>query len=276
MISRAPDGERSRPGVWRRRGTAHAPLAPMQAGAGRSVRGVSRSHRRNRRMRARRRSSSAQARRRPRRSPGVADYRRKIAMLTASFAIALFQLQPERRASAAITPRPIVSIAATMRPSRPSSRSASATMRIFGVAVGEARRRARAILTLIAMRIERADARKGARGRAADAGVAMHDQRRAAIPAAHEFRQIGDVLLVRHDVAVERRADVVQPQPEMIFRRDTALGRSMRTSSPSSDTTCRAPVSSTVSCSSASGADVNHRIRCFICELDIGMSRHIV
>ena len=43
-------------------------------------------------------------------------------------------------------PRPMVSIAATMRPSRPSSRSASDTMRMFGVAVGEARRSARAML----------------------------------------------------------------------------------------------------------------------------------
>ena len=48
-------------------------------------------------------------------------------------------------ASAAKTPRPMVSIAAIMRPSRPSSRSASETMRIFGVAVGEARRSACAI-----------------------------------------------------------------------------------------------------------------------------------
>ena len=91
-------------------------------------------------------------------------------------------------ASAAMTPRPMVSIAATMRPSRPSSRSASETMRIFGVAVGEARRSACAMLVLVAMRIERADAGEGARGRAADAGEAMHHERRAAVPAAHEIR----------------------------------------------------------------------------------------
>ena len=46
-------------------------------------------------------------------------------------------------ASTAKSPRPIVSIAAIMRPSRPSRRSASETMRMFGVAVGEARRSAR-------------------------------------------------------------------------------------------------------------------------------------
>ena len=45
----------------------------------------------------------------------------------------------------AMTPRPMVSIAATMRPLRSSSRSASETIRIFGVAVGEARRSACAI-----------------------------------------------------------------------------------------------------------------------------------
>ena len=91
-------------------------------------------------------------------------------------------------ASSANSPRPIVSIAATMRPSRPSRRSASDTMRMFGVAVGEARRKASAMLVLVAMRIERADGGIGARGRAADAGIAVHHQRRAAIPAAHEFQ----------------------------------------------------------------------------------------
>src|SRR4029077_9481927 len=38
----------------------------------------------------------------------------------------------------------------------------------------------------IAVRIERADCSKSARGRTADAGIAMDDQRRAAVPAAHE------------------------------------------------------------------------------------------
>src|SRR5262249_38203456 len=48
-------------------------------------------------------------------------------------------------ASYAISPRPMASIAATMRPSRPSTRSASATRRPLGVAVAEARRSACAI-----------------------------------------------------------------------------------------------------------------------------------
>ena len=49
-------------------------------------------------------------------------------------------------ASVVMTPRPMVSIAATMRPLRPSSLSASDTMRMFGVAVGEAWRSACAML----------------------------------------------------------------------------------------------------------------------------------
>ncbi len=50
----------------------------------------------------------------------------------------------------------------------------------------------------------------------------MHHQRGAAVPAADEIQKIGDVLLCRHDIAIERRADVVQPQPEVIFRLDGA------------------------------------------------------
>ena len=48
----------------------------------------------------------------------------------------------------------------------------------------------------------------------------MHHQGTAAVPAAHEADQIGDMLLARHDVAVERRGNIMQPQPQMIFRRD--------------------------------------------------------
>ena len=95
-------------------------------------------------------------------------------------------------------------------------------MRMFGVAVGEAQAQGLRDACLVAMRIERADAGIGARGGAADAGEAVHHQRRPSIPAAHEFQQIGDVLLVRHDVAVERSGNIVEPQPEMIFRRDAA------------------------------------------------------
>src|SRR5207302_4681025 len=47
-------------------------------------------------------------------------------------------------ASKAKAPRPIESMAATMRPLRPSMRSASETMRALGVAVAEARRSAAA------------------------------------------------------------------------------------------------------------------------------------
>src|SRR5258708_32750235 len=46
---------------------------------------------------------------------------------------------------------------------------------------------------LVAMRIERADGRKGARGRTADTGIAVHHQRRAAIPAAYEVQDLLDM-----------------------------------------------------------------------------------
>jgi hypothetical protein len=45
-----------------------------------------------------------------------------------------------------MAPRPMDSMAAIMRPLRPSTRSAIATMRLFGVAVGEARRNSRAMV----------------------------------------------------------------------------------------------------------------------------------
>ena len=48
----------------------------------------------------------------------------------------------------------------------------------------------------------------------------MHHQGAAAVPAAHESDQIGDVFLAGHDVAVERRGNIVQPKPQMILRRD--------------------------------------------------------
>ena len=59
-------------------------------------------------------------------------------------------------------------------------------------------------------------------GGAADAGIAMHHQRRAAIPTAHEFYQFDDVLLRRMGVAVDRRGDVVHAEDEMVAGRNAA------------------------------------------------------
>ena len=50
---------------------------------------------------------------------------------------------------------------------------------------------------LVAARIERAGRDEGAGGRAADAGIAMHHQRRRAVPAAHEVEEPGDMLVGR-------------------------------------------------------------------------------
>ena len=94
-------------------------------------------------------------------------------------------------------------------------------MRIFGVAVGEACRNACAMLSssrcgLSAQTLAKALAVE------ADAGIAMHHERRAAIPSAHEFQQIGDMILVRHDVTIDRRGNVMQPQPEVVLLDDGA------------------------------------------------------
>ena len=69
---------------------------------------------------------------------------------------------------------------------------------------------------LVAMRIERADRGKGARGRAADAGIAMHHQRRAAVPAAHEVQDLLDMGIRRRDKAVDLFGDVVHLHFQMI------------------------------------------------------------
>src|SRR5271155_2583839 len=69
------------------------------------------------------------------------------------------------------------------------------------------------------MRIERADAGKGARRRAADAHVTMHHEWRFAVPAAYEIQKRRDMLLARHDVALEWGGNVVQAEPKMMLRR---------------------------------------------------------
>src|ERR1700722_4427072 len=55
----------------------------------------------------------------------------------------------------------------------------------------------------VAVRIERAHGGKGARGRTADAGITMHDQWRAPIPAAYEIQHLLDMDLGRRDKAFD-------------------------------------------------------------------------
>ncbi len=92
--------------------------------------------------------------------------------------------------------------ALVMRPLRPSRPSASETRRILGCAVGEKERIARAMLASSRFGIERAGGDEGAGGRAADAGIAMHHDRRRAVPGGDEIDQLADMLLVRRHIAV--------------------------------------------------------------------------
>ena len=69
---------------------------------------------------------------------------------------------------------------------------------------------------LVAMRVEHAGGGEGARGRAADAGIAVNHQRRAAVPAAHEIQHLLDMLTRRRQKAVHVLGDVVHLDSEMI------------------------------------------------------------
>jgi hypothetical protein len=105
---------------------------------------------------------------------------------------------------------------------------------------------------LIALRTECADRCIGARGRPADPHKAVHHQRRAAIPACARSgsgrrpapRRAG---YGRRAVSKCRAAAAISDFPAV-----TCAGRIRLASSPISDTTWRAPVSSTVSCRRAS------------------------
>ena len=79
--------------------------------------------------------------------------------------------------SKASAPRPIFSIALTMRPSRPSTSSASETMSRFGVAEGEACAQFAGQFLFIGLGPEHAERGIGRRRRAADAGPAMDQHR---------------------------------------------------------------------------------------------------
>jgi hypothetical protein len=113
--------------------------------------------------------------------------------------------------SYAISPGPIVSIAAIMRPLRSSARSASATMRALGIAEADALRIACAMASSL---------RAGLSAQAADAGVAMHHHRRRAVPGAGEIDELEDVLVGGVHVAVDGRDDVVHAEDEVVVRRE--------------------------------------------------------
>src|ERR1700753_3444385 len=66
------------------------------------------------------------------------------------------------------------------------------------------------------MRVERADGRKGARGRAADAGITMDDQRRATVPPADKIQHLLDVSRRGSDETFHHFGDVVDRDFEMV------------------------------------------------------------
>src|SRR5262249_24104729 len=121
--------------------------------------------------------------------------------------------------SSASVPRPIASIAATMRPSRRSIASANRTMRMFGVAGREGPPSAQAIPRSSRARSGAPTHPEDGRGGAADPGPAMHHQGCGTVPGAHECEQVRDMLLVGRDVTFERLADVVHAQEEMVVGR---------------------------------------------------------
>ena len=101
------------------------------------------------------------------------------------------------------------SSAATMRPSRFRNASARPTKRRFGTAVSEARRSASAIAFSGRVGVERAQRDERRRRRAAEAGVAVDEQRRLAVPAAHELDELADMLFGRRRGALLHLDDVV-------------------------------------------------------------------
>ena len=96
-------------------------------------------------------------------------------------------------------------------------------MRRLGEAVSERCRSSCAIRSSARRGIERAGGHERARGRAADSGIAMHDQGRGPVPAAREGDEPCDMLLAGRDVAVGRLGDVVHAEHEVLVRGD-ALG----------------------------------------------------
>ena len=130
--------------------------------------------------------------------------------------------------SKASAPRPIALIASTMRPCRPSMASASVTSRMFGVADGDSQRSVLRQFHLVALRRQRRRDDVGRRGRAADAGVAVDDQRPRAVPLSREVEQRPDMRFARRRHALARLGDVVQRQEEMVLLRDRRRPRHRR------------------------------------------------
>ena len=101
-------------------------------------------------------------------------------------------------------PGPSASTAAIMRPLRPRMRSAWLTSMVLGAAVADDLRMRLDDSGFVAAGVERAGGDERARRRAADAGIAVHHDRGAAVPALHEADQVVDMILGRMGVAVHR------------------------------------------------------------------------
>ncbi len=123
-------------------------------------------------------------------------------------------------ASSAILPRPISSTAAIMRPSRDKRLVGKRDQKAVGIGGGRgAAKRARK-LKLGAFGVQRAERDEGGRRGAADAGPAMDEERRLAVPFAREFDEVGDMRLARQHEAGLRLADVVHGESQMPVRPD--------------------------------------------------------
>ena len=72
---------------------------------------------------------------------------------------------------------------------------------------------------LVAFRLQRAERDEGGRGRPADAGIAMDDDRADGLPAGDEVDELLDVLPGREHHAVERLDDVVDAEEEVVLLR---------------------------------------------------------
>ena len=66
------------------------------------------------------------------------------------------------------------------------------------------------------MRIEQTSGGKGARGRAADAGITVDNQRRGAIPTAHEVQNLLDMCIARRDKTLDLFGNVIDLHFQMI------------------------------------------------------------
>ena len=68
------------------------------------------------------------------------------------------------------------------------------------------------------MRIEQTGGGKGAGGGAADAGIAVHDERCVAVPTAHEVQHLLDMGIRRRNKAIDLFGDVVHRHFQVIGR----------------------------------------------------------